>query len=76
MCGNCIFPIKFMEKIINKTIKDFKCTDYDEGSEVTIIFTDDTKIIISYKVDNTECDFKFYKYSKEIDKWIYIGVAD
>lgn len=72
MCGTCSFSQNFMNKVINKTVKDFQCIDEEIGSEVTIIFTDDTKIVITWDIDNIECEFNFYKYSKELDKWIYI----
>jgi len=53
MCGTCIFTTSFLNKVINKTVKNFECTDYDDNSEITITFTDDTKLIITGK----ECNF-------------------
>lgn len=53
MCGECIFTNTFLGKVINKTVKSFECTDYDDGSEVTITFTDDTKLILKNKIDES-----------------------
>ena len=57
MCGECIFPKTFMDKIINKTVKNFECNDSE--NRVTITFTDNTKLFIDISKDEYNEDISF-----------------